>query len=645
MQGRAISRAFVVAGVAALVSVVLGVWARPAVSASARPKAGAVEDAQGSVAKDERWLAHALDDALCTAVGPQQREALTGRLAKVALAWAACGRGEAFGTPVQLLHAMRGCKYLALLEAGDEDDKALAQWLLGHRVARRIVFRALDDVPKPGKSLKALRELQAKEPDRLAEYPNLAAAFVTSRPRRFYKPQPEPATTLESFVYFTDPKRKFRYDIKKMPFELSRYVADTRLSIPERTWAARRYLRVRNLGTAYFHVQYDYDYFRKREPKKISKVDYTMQNLAKVGGVCIDQAYYASEACKAVGVPSAIVYGRGVSGISHAWFTYFQMNAAGTSASWKGGAGRYASNLYFTGSVDDPATGEKILDSELVLVGSAALLPLRRREEAEAATALARLVAEACVDGNAPADLAPLRELASDYEKRLAPRPKAPPLDASWVQAKGPLDAPLAESLIRLAVKRNLAYAPAWELITELRKSDRLSAGSLDRFLGILIEKTAQAFPELSCRMVLQLAPTLADEARREKAYRRALGVYGRRPDLKGKILMAMAADCVTAGQNAKAVTIYQTAATQCLAVPDIVLPAAARAEELLVADNKQAAAMRLYYTLFRRTAKEKDTAEEIRKQTPHYQLGTRLAEMLREAGKDAAAEKITAGL
>lgn len=630
-----------------LLSAVAGLSARPLWSAPrASPKAATGAEAKWAAAKEERWLAYILDDELRRGSGLEQREELSGRLTKVALAWAGCGRLEQFDTPVNLVHAMRACKYLAVLEAaGDEPSEKLAKWLMEHREVRRVLFRAMDDVPSPKEALTAFRELQANEPDKVLEYPDLAAAFATARGMRFYKSPPEPATTLESFLYYADPKKKFRYNLKKMPYELSRYLADTRISIAERTWAAKRYARTRNLGTAYFHVKYDWPYFKENKPKKISELPYTLQNLAKVGGVCIEQAYYACQVCKSLGVPSAIVSGRGTSGVGHAWFTYFQMDASGTSASWHGGAGRYASQLYFTGSVTDPATGKGILDSELVLVGSAALLPLHRREEAEAAATVAKLVADACVDGNMPADPAPLRQLALDYEKRLAKQPGAPKLDSTWIGAKRKIDRPLVEDLIDVAIKRNLAYTPAWQLIIDLRKADRLPVESLDPFFNVLISKTATAFPELSCHMVLQLVPTLTDETKREKAYRRALAVYGRRPDLKGKILLAMGDESRTLGENKKAVKIYQAAAVQCIQVPDIAFPAAARAEEILVAENQRSAALRMYAMLFGKTPKETDAAAEIRKSTPHYRFGTRLAELLRQAGKAAAADRIISDL
>jgi len=347
--------------------------------------------------KDEQWLVRAVYDELRLNTGPEKRGELAKRIESVATAWLVTGRMETFDAGNELVHAMVACKYLAELEGKSEAaNPRLAQWLLDHQEVRRTLFRALADVDSPQKAIEQFAELQAAEPEKVLEYPNLAAAFATAKTLRHYKRQPAAAGMVESFNYYTNPKRRFRYDLKKMPYELSRYLADTRLNIAERNWAAKKYFRMADLGPAYFDVKYDYDYYLKKMPKKIAALDYTLPNLFKVGGVCIEQAYYASQVAKALGVPAAIVYGKGESGIGHAWFTYFQLNPAGTSASWSGGAGRYQSQLYFTGDVYNPATGKRIMDNELVLVGAAALLPQKRREQAESAAALAKLVSEAC---------------------------------------------------------------------------------------------------------------------------------------------------------------------------------------------------------------------------------------------------------
>ncbi len=628
--------------------------------------------------REEQWLAQAIYDELRLNAGPEKREALSKRLQDIAMAWLATGRTDNFEAGNEFVHAMRACTYLAMLESPLKAPKTiskpakgskstrdsttsksskpsyeskasnppLAQWLLDHAEVRRLLFRSLADVDSPETALIQFAELQAAEPQKVLEYPNLAVAFATARKLHYNRQQPKAATIVESFNYYTDPKRQFRYDLKKMPHELSRYLADTRLNIAERDWAARKYFRIADLGPAYFDVKYDTDFYMKKVPKKIDALEFTLPNLFKVGGVCIEQAYYASEIAKALGVPAAIVYGKGESGIGHAWFTYFQLNPAGTSASWAGGAGRYQSQLYFTGNVFNPATGKQILDSDLILVGAAALLPLKRREQAEAATALAKLAAEACREGDREGDVEPLKALAADYQARQdqAEDTTAPKVMLDWVKAKNKVNSAMIEGLLDLAIQRNIAYGQAWRTIVSLRKEKRLSVAKLDSFFNVLIGKTAEAYPEQSCQMILELVPTLDEPAKRETAYKKSLAVYGRRPDLKGKILLAIADEAREKGDARQAIKIYQAAAVECIAVPDIVLPAAAKAEELLVADKRKPEAMRMYQSLYAKTTKE-DCALEIRKQTSNYKLGAHLADLLKETGNKEAAEKIMSSL
>jgi hypothetical protein len=597
--------------------------------------------------REEQWLVQAVYDELCLNTGPEKRKALAKRIEDIAMAWLATGRTDAFDTGNELVHAMRACTYLTGLEGKSKAaNPKLAEWLLDHAEVRRVLFRSLADVDSPEKALSQFAELQAAEPEKVLEYPNLAVAFATAKKLRYNRKQPKPATMVESFNYYTDPKRQFRYDLKKMPYELSRYLADTRINIAERDWAARKYFRTGDLGPVYFEVKYDTDFFMKKVPKKIDALEFTLPNLFKVGGVCIEQAYYASEVAKALGVPASIVYGKGESGIGHAWFTYFQLNPAGTSASWAGGAGRYQSQLYFTGNVYNPATGKEILDSELILVGAAALLPLKRREQAEAATALAKIVAEACREGDKEGDVEPLKALAGEYQARLdkAKDATAPKVLLDWVKPKDKVNYAMTEGLLDLAIQRNIAYGEAWKTIVSLRKEKCISVARLDSFFTVLISKTAEAYPEQSCKMILELVPTLEEPAKREAAYKKSLAVYGRRPDLRGKILLTIADEAREKGDTKLAIRIYQTAAMECVIVPDIVLPAAAKAEELLVADKKKAEAMRMYQVLFAKTTKE-DCSIEFRKETSNYKLGTRLADLLKEAGNKEMAERIKSSL
>lgn len=86
---------------------------------------------------------------------------------------------------------------------------------------------------------------------------------------------------------------------------------------------------------------------------------YTLPTILRTGGICVDQAYFASTAAKARGVPSLIFLGAGLDG-RHAWFGYLDGGRR-----WKLDAGRYEEQRFVVGVARDPQTWGRINDHEL----------------------------------------------------------------------------------------------------------------------------------------------------------------------------------------------------------------------------------------------------------------------------------------
>ena len=153
---------------------------RPAASPARREWAGPA---------DEQWLVRAVEDELRRVSGHKQRDPLLGRLGKIALARIVCGRLKPFSGPTELVHAMRACRYLALLEK-TRGGRELAEWLLGQGEIRRLLFRALGDVRSPEEALKVFRQLRADDEQAVLDWPDLAVAFATAQVVRWPKKQP-----------------------------------------------------------------------------------------------------------------------------------------------------------------------------------------------------------------------------------------------------------------------------------------------------------------------------------------------------------------------------------------------------------------------------------------------------------------------
>jgi hypothetical protein len=89
---------------------------------------------------------------------------------------------------------------------------------------------------------------------------------------------------------------------------------------------------------------------------------YDLPEIYKEGGICVDQAYFATQAAKARGVPSLLFSGSGRDG-RHAWFGYL-----GAGKKWVLDAGRYEEQRYVTGVAFDPQTWTQLSDHELVFL-------------------------------------------------------------------------------------------------------------------------------------------------------------------------------------------------------------------------------------------------------------------------------------
>ncbi len=601
---------------------------------------------------DDSWLGEIALEQLKQTVLAQGESLQTGKkylelaglMEKAMLARLTCGHVDELKALNDMVFVLRACKHLPLTY-GIAGDGKFAKWLIEHRAVSHRMFRAVEDIRLPEDALKNLYELIKAEEKTVIEYPDLAVAFATSLPMKHYRPQPEAASMLDSFRWYTDPKAKFfRYDLKKMPYEISRYLATSRLNIKERKWAVTNYSKTAKPARSYFDLKYDDDHYFKGKLKKIADIPYTLPNLRRVGGVCIEQAYYAAEVNRALGVPATIVCGRGDSGGSHAWVACLELTKGGDKAEWDSQTGRYESQLYYTGTVNEPATGKEILDCELAIVGAAACLSLNRREQADAATALAGIV-EKARDKIAEGDLSVLEKLAQQYNQNPAKTKDGKDVQkqraqTGWIKAERKIDLALVEDLIAGAIEQNLAHSPVWEFIIRLAKADRLPADHLDRFFEILVTRTAKQYPDYSCRLIMRIVPTIADPQRREKVYKNTINTYGKRVDLQGWILIAIGEDYQRQDKKKQAMQAYEQAAGRCANLAEIVLEASGRAESMFIEVKRRDLAIKMYGSLFARAKKAK-AQSAFRRQTAHYQLGRRLAQLLKDDGKMSAARRI----
>jgi tetratricopeptide (TPR) repeat protein len=613
----------------------------PAQGAAGAAKPDASKAGPGKLV--EKWLSKQMMQELDDASEKGKYEDLSKHVDAVILERLACGHLDQMEALADLVFVRRACKYLPMADKLD-DTKKFSPWLMKNHEVTRLLFRALPEMEKPEAAIEKLHTLWKKDEKRVAAYGNLSVAFATTTcVSRWYK-QPNATDYVKSFDWYTDnPKVPFRIDLKAAPYEISRYLTNTNLSLDERKWAVHRYANKHILAAAYFDVRYDYDVL-KGEPKKISKLDFTLQNLAdpKVGGVCIEQAYYSSEVCKALGQPATIVCGTGARG-GHAWLACLILKRVGQGwqAMWDSTTARYPYDNYFVGDLYDPVTGKNMQDCELILIGAAAQLPLERKEQADAACELAQFVSDQVKNKANVKELVELPKLADAYTKRMDATDKnAPKADVTEWSVTRKIDSSLVESMINQSIEANLAHRQAWDLVIAMQKAQEISPQTTGKFLDTLITRTGKEYPDYSANMVAQIVPTLQEPASREKVYKKAIAFYGARPDLQGQLSVALADDLYEQGKKDEALKIYGQVAAGNMKFAQIVMDASAHAETRLTKDNNTATAIKMYTQLFSMLRKPHEDWDYY--ESTYYQLGNRLVAVLKKDGQQDAADKIS---
>ena len=265
----------------------------------------------------------------------------------------------------------------------------LQGWLLGDTAFSEEFFSLLtpqDYVPEVFRILDALHR---GTPDKFVRYASLALAIavvydvppppwwphaqvaVTALPRRL----PAPA---EAFAWWTkeDAAGRTFHRLTRLPAEELKFVVDAAAPFDQLVWAQKNTgYPLGQLDRVYSTIRYRHDRIAENRPIWPGTA-YSLPVILREGGICVDQAYFASEAGKARGVPTLLFGGAG-GDARHAWFGFLD----GTQK-WQLDAGRGAEQRFVTGLAIDPQTWRQISDHELKFLSERfrALPPYRQSQ-------------------------------------------------------------------------------------------------------------------------------------------------------------------------------------------------------------------------------------------------------------------------
>jgi len=240
-------------------------------------------------------------------------------------------------------------------------------------VISHLFVEKIDPLDVKDEALKNLLRLSDANAADLHEYAALGVAYSLVFDQPFPDDWPHPQVSRDAvpigdpdlvarFHFYVQSNRdkKLDLDLTQLSFENLKFLVDSEVKLSELEYAQNNRISYSQFGDAFLSIRYD----TARIGKTTAVYDwpfpsYTLAEIEKNGGICIDQAYYAETLGKGRGIPTIRFTGYGMDG-AHAWFGYLS-----NSGKWELDCGRYENQDFPKGFAVDPQTWQPIDDSVL----------------------------------------------------------------------------------------------------------------------------------------------------------------------------------------------------------------------------------------------------------------------------------------
>jgi hypothetical protein len=482
----------------------------------------------------------------------------------------------------------------------------------------------------PARVFAVLKKLREARGPQLEKYANLTAAIcvVHARPLERYinENKVKAVDPLQIFDFYVKNESRMFFGVQAVPAELLVWVVDTTASIEEMNWALAKYAGDRKVGARFFDIQYDYDNFEKGTPKKVDVAGYNLQNILKCGGICADQAYFAVEVGKSIGVPTAYTVGTSADA-SHAWVGFLE--AQNGKGWWDFNSGRYTAYRGVLGSVEDPQTRAEMPDNYVsVLAEMIGTRPVDR-QSADAMVDAAHRLIDLDHDGK---PLAPAALPTDPPVSNLRPAPRK----------AGTAD---ALALTELALRQSVGTPAAWFVVRDLAADNKLSMADKQRWSGVLQRLGAVKYPDFTLSILMPMIQTIPDPKQQNAMWNAVFTMFQSRFDLAATIRMQQAAAWQAQGNTPNAGACYMDVIERYADAGPFVLDALSKAEQLLRDSKREANIVKLYQQCWAKTVKPPADYSQILAESNWYQVGALYAQKLQAAGDTAGAAAVVAQL
>jgi hypothetical protein len=486
--------------------------------------------------------------------------------------------------------------FVSRIEKPDDATNQTIAWLLEHPRVLDTLMLAVSEQDAPDRVLAVLSSLRSAGGKQLDEFPDLVAALcvVWDAPLKLADNENVRAETEQPawlFRYYTSSRKKLRFDPQTLPWELAVYVVDNVVSQEEVAWAVQRYAGRGAIGSCYFDVPYDYSVLAHGTHKLIDGTAYTLMNLARVGGICGDQAYFASNVARSLGVPACAAVGLGgaMEGTAHAWVGFLENK--GGRATWNFSEGRYPELQYWRGAVQDPRTRDGITDSDVAL--------------------LAELLNSAAQDRALSSALCKACDLVEPARR--------------------------ADLLVR-AIDLSPGNRTAWATLAELGAHRKLTDAQMTQATQVVAKFAAKPYPDFAFAMIKTLSSGRGTE-QQMRALRDARGLFPQRPDIQAAIRLTEGDLLKDQKKPAPALAAYTEVLQRYNNAGPIVLEALERVDALLREHNELRRLADIYRDAWQRFPQP--TRGGYIRSTPYYLVAERYMNVLNEIGNTAEAERV----
>ena len=232
---------------------------------------------------------------------------------------------------------------------------------------------------------------------------------------------------------------------------------------------------------------------------KLNGQDYTLENLRRFGGVCGEQADFASRVGKSLGVPAEFVDGESTFGELHAWVMWVELkNVTKTGIVFSlDSFGRYSYDKYYVGTLTDPKTGKQMTDRELELrLQAVGADPIAHRQAALVMWALPMI--------REKTKMTVTDELKFlDSTMRLSPLLEEPWLDVAQMSREGRLGKEHGKQMLSILDRLFITFAPVpdftWRVFDDMISFETVPKQRTRMYERLVALYEQAGRPDLSC--------------------------------------------------------------------------------------------------------------------------------------------------